>query len=72
VENGHTVPAMGTLEKMARALEIPMYQLFYDGDEPPKLLNRRTTCALEGRWCYKIVSSVPVLRDGSKLCVRLA
>lgn len=35
VENGHTVPAIETLEKMARALEIPMYQLFYDGDEPP-------------------------------------
>ncbi|PYK95450.1 MAG: transcriptional regulator [Verrucomicrobia bacterium] len=39
VENGHTVPAIETLEKMARALEVPMYQLFYDGDEPPKLPN---------------------------------
>ena len=39
VENGHTVPAVETLEKMARALEIPMYQLFYDGEEPPKLPN---------------------------------
>jgi transcriptional regulator with XRE-family HTH domain len=37
VENGHTVPAIETLEKMARALEVPLYQLFYDGDEPPKL-----------------------------------
>jgi len=37
VENGHTVPAIETLEKLARALEIPMYQLFYDGEEPPKL-----------------------------------
>jgi transcriptional regulator with XRE-family HTH domain len=36
VENGHTVPAIETLEKMARALEIPMYQLFYEGEEPPK------------------------------------
>jgi transcriptional regulator with XRE-family HTH domain len=35
VENGHTVPAIETLEKMARALEVPMYQLFYDGDESP-------------------------------------
>jgi transcriptional regulator with XRE-family HTH domain len=34
VENGHTVPAVGTLEKMARALEIPMYRLFHDGDAP--------------------------------------
>jgi transcriptional regulator with XRE-family HTH domain len=37
VENGHTVPAVETMEKMARALEIPMYQIFYDGDEPPKV-----------------------------------
>jgi transcriptional regulator with XRE-family HTH domain len=39
VENGHTVPAIETLEKMARALEVPMYQLFYEGEEPPKLPN---------------------------------
>jgi len=37
VENGHTVPAVETLEKMARALEMPLYQLMYDGTEPPKL-----------------------------------
>jgi transcriptional regulator with XRE-family HTH domain len=37
VENCHTVPAIDTLEKLARALEIPMYQLFHDGDKPPKL-----------------------------------
>jgi transcriptional regulator with XRE-family HTH domain len=36
VENGHTVPAIETLEKMARAMEIPLYQLIYDGNEPPK------------------------------------
>jgi transcriptional regulator with XRE-family HTH domain len=39
VENGHTVPAIETMEKFARALEVPMYQLFYDGEEPPKLPN---------------------------------
>ncbi len=39
VENGHTVPAVETLEKFARALEVPMYQLFYDGEAPPKLPN---------------------------------
>ena len=45
VENGHTVPAIETLEKMARALEVPLYQLFYDGEEAPELPNlpkRRT------------------------------
>jgi len=39
VENNHTVPTIETLEKWARALEVPMYQLFYDGEEPPKLPN---------------------------------
>ena len=28
-----------TLEKMARVLECPLYQLFYEGEEPPKLPN---------------------------------
>src|SRR5271170_6419828 len=39
VENGHTVPNVETLEKWARALEVPMYQLFYVGEEPPVLPN---------------------------------
>ena len=45
VENGHTVPAIETLEKFARALDVQMYQLFYDGEAPPKLPNlpRRKT-----------------------------
>jgi transcriptional regulator with XRE-family HTH domain len=43
VENGHTVPAIETLEKMARAMEIPLYQIFYDGEKPPKLLHLQKT-----------------------------
>ncbi len=38
VENGYTVPNVETLEKYARALEIPLYQFFTDG-EPIKRLN---------------------------------
>jgi transcriptional regulator with XRE-family HTH domain len=37
VENGHTVPSLGTLERLAGALEIPLFRLFYDGEEPPTL-----------------------------------
>jgi transcriptional regulator with XRE-family HTH domain len=37
VENGHTVPSVETLEKMARALEMPMYRLFHDGEVPASL-----------------------------------
>ncbi len=39
VEDAHTVPTVETLRKFARAPEVPMYQLFYDGEEPPKLPN---------------------------------
>ena len=46
VENGHTVPTIETLEKLERALEVPLYVLFYDGEEPPaapEFLNRKGT-----------------------------
>jgi transcriptional regulator with XRE-family HTH domain len=36
VENGHTVPSVETLEKLARAFDVPLYQLLYDGQAPPK------------------------------------
>jgi transcriptional regulator with XRE-family HTH domain len=39
VENGHTVPSIETLEKLARALEVSLYQLFYEGDQAPSFPN---------------------------------
>jgi transcriptional regulator with XRE-family HTH domain len=50
VEHGYTVPNVETLEKLARGLEVPIYQLFYEGAEPPKLsnfLNRKKTTGTE-------------------------
>jgi len=50
VENGHTVPSLETLEKFARALELPLHHLMFDGDEPPALpdtAKRRTEDSLE-------------------------
>ncbi len=34
VENGYTVPNLKTLEKCAKAFDIPLFRLFYEGDEP--------------------------------------
>jgi transcriptional regulator with XRE-family HTH domain len=54
VEHGHTVPAVETLEKFACALEIPMYELFHDGEEPanlPDLPTRKNGKA--GEWGSK-------------------
>jgi transcriptional regulator with XRE-family HTH domain len=47
VENGEAVPDVGTLDRIAAALEVPLHKLFYDGDEPPPLpnLNGRRTAA---------------------------
>jgi hypothetical protein len=39
LEIGRQVPTIETLEKMARAPEIPMYQLFFDDEKTPKLSN---------------------------------
>jgi transcriptional regulator with XRE-family HTH domain len=36
VENGHTVPSVETLEKYARALDIPLYRLFYEDEKPAR------------------------------------
>jgi len=41
VENGHTVPSIETLEKLAAALGLPLYQLFYEGNQPPPLPDLR-------------------------------
>ena len=35
VENGLTVPSIPTVEKLARALQVPLYQFFYDREGPP-------------------------------------
>jgi transcriptional regulator with XRE-family HTH domain len=64
VESGHLVPAVETLEKFARALEVPLYQLFYDGEEPPtlpNLLKRKSaddiawgSSGKDARWLYNL------------------
>jgi transcriptional regulator with XRE-family HTH domain len=83
VENGHTVPAIETLEKLARALEVPLYQLFYDGEEPPKLpnlLKRKTSDEIawgssgkNGVYLHKLVKCLSKATDSDrKLLLSLA
>jgi transcriptional regulator with XRE-family HTH domain len=42
VENGHKVPSLETLERFASALDVPLYRLFYEADEPPTPLVKCT------------------------------
>jgi len=36
VENGHTTPSIETLERWACALEVEVYQLFFEGEGKPE------------------------------------
>jgi transcriptional regulator with XRE-family HTH domain len=47
VENGHTVPAVETLYKFARALEVPMYRLFYEDADAPGMPNHPSFAKLD-------------------------
>ena len=47
VENGHTVPSLETLERFAGVLDVPLYQLFYSGDEAPPTPNLTPRKSLE-------------------------
>ncbi len=58
VENGHTVPSLETMERLAAALEIPLYALFYDGDKPPELPN-----LIQRKSTEELAEEVPTDRD---------
>lgn len=39
IENGYNFPSLENLEMLACALEVPLYQLFYNDEEPHELPN---------------------------------
>jgi len=40
LENGHTVPSIETLEKFAAVFDVPLWKIFYEGQESPHPLIR--------------------------------
>ena len=65
VEDGEAVPDVGTLDRIAAALEVPLHKLFYDGDEPaslPNLPSRRTTDAMVEESAVKSELGVSIRR----------
>jgi transcriptional regulator with XRE-family HTH domain len=50
VEHGHTAPTIQTLEKFARALEVPLYRLFYESNKPPKVPSLLRKSPAETEW----------------------
>lgn len=71
VENGHTVPSIETLEKYARALEVPMYKLFIEDNESPKKPNLPQTESAEAT-LGKNEKERPELRRFAKALSRMS
>jgi transcriptional regulator with XRE-family HTH domain len=78
VEHGHTVPSLETLERFADALEVPLYRLFYEGQDAPAtphLTRRRSLEELaddvgpsgtEARFLLKLRGLVGKLTDADR------
>ena len=75
VENGHTVPAVETLEKFARALEVPLYMLVYDGSGPvtPILRPKQNgneklwgNARIENRQLQKLISQLGEMKESDR------
>lgn len=76
VENGHTVPSIVTLAKFAHALDVPLYQIFYDGDEHPTRikglsLGEKAMSATERREIESLGRKFTKLKERDKSLVRL-
>lgn len=50
VEHGHTVPSLPTLERIAAALEIPLYQFFCDENTHPRKIARNGSTGEDEGW----------------------
>jgi transcriptional regulator with XRE-family HTH domain len=72
VENNHTVPSFDTLEKMARALEIPMYRIFTDEEHikkpniPAKFIRRQAVSSKHGRELQSFAKCFSRMSDKSR------
>jgi transcriptional regulator with XRE-family HTH domain len=63
LEHGRAVPTIETLEKIAAALEIPVYRLLYEGDEPAQAAKVSSEIAMNGNARRSRKNVVRLLRD---------
>src|SRR3984885_4698348 len=63
LEHGRAVPTIETLERIADALEIPVYRLFRDGDESVQAANASSKSATNGNTRRSRKNVVRVLRE---------
>jgi transcriptional regulator with XRE-family HTH domain len=53
VENGHAMPTVETLEKLCQVFEVPLYQVFFEGQKLPEKaifsISRKSDWASKGK-----------------------
>ncbi len=72
LENGRAVPTIETLERIADALEVPLYQLFRDSEQPTSAATAAERIATKGRAAHSKCAGrgrfVEVGRELRNLC----
>ncbi len=63
LENGRAVPTVETLEKLSDALEIPLYQLLYDGSQPMQSSSALMADGLNGNGRHALNGMAQVLGE---------
>lgn len=69
VENGHTVPSVDTIEKLARALEVPLYRIFTDDENvtkpnlPPEVIRSRAANSKQHRYLQTLSKLLARMSD---------
>lgn len=71
LEHGRAIPTIETLEKISDALEIPIYQLLYDGDEPAQAEKPSSEIATKGIRKRSRMNGVRLLRELRKQVSRM-
>jgi transcriptional regulator with XRE-family HTH domain len=69
MENGHTVPSIETLEKIARALDMKLYQLLYDEERSSEGFAPRSgwgSFGKEARLLNKFRQLLPRITQGNR------
>jgi len=71
VENGHTIPNLETLRKWAAALDVELYQLFFEGEGKPQVASQKEATELgpEERGLVKAFQSLD--KKGREFAVTL-
>ena len=60
VENGHRAPSLQALEKLAKALDVDLYQLFVEGHGEAEALPEKIPIGAQERTLLRLFGQMPI------------